>query len=1529
MNDNTLIHEFLEAVAEGDREVIISKISAVHSILGNIDFQHPETGNTALIIAAKGNLSEVVGILLEKRADVTLCNYSHQTAVHVANRAIQRQLLSGINRASFPQMQLMQTAWQGDLQVLQHLLSTEKFLDINFRNQHGLTALMLAVRDLDLFEHFLDMSTDYRPIDVLEELLKHHADPMLCDFSGRSALYYASCLKSSRKQQLIDILMNSLPQSEIQDEPSWDFCPNVKLPLSNSFVASSEENSLVIQNSQGLSREEDVRTSAVSTTEEDFKSKEELLEISKKGYRILVEFQNANKTLLEMSQAYKELESNVQVTSLPRLWASSPSEMTISEIKMGRKASLPFCLKRDDSSKLLHNFGVGYLVNGHHSEPSISESVMGLDVLQNIKEHIQQRLKAADTKQNKRSMEYPLPPVKFQPGRIVRLTPLEDNKFIKKIDSNHSSTIQSVHLPIKPVLKSLLPELSKYNKKKSYEMCAHGISESTALSCSPSLNMSESGRSSGGMKQQYENEGMLYFSEDELDICTEYSNTKGHQLLATFDNSAKMSSSMVHLNSSRIKETKDEDETKPVSRNTDSLKFGSCEQDLAVPCAITTEVGKVISSEKIPNCVSESEKTSELIHSIAENQEIRNGAEICQAEASEINHATLQSRSVAQTYPSTIVHFSPDKQLADGACSMEAPAINDQMSMSVVTEMEVNESVPVLHITLLDYDPLRDSHVPCAKQRLVKRKGIINSIPYNVSHSFNIFAQKENDRNKRIKKYRNKSAPAKAKMNGRTPEDYIMPEEICIKHNMIPQINNKKINMNHAGLSSKCQKKGPQVTSSRVVKSPQKSRKQGFPCLCKSLMNISNPAPRPQSTSDFMDLKYSDMFMEIQSHDQGPGIYEMFGTPMYSNIREPLKHDNEYCRDAFSAPPRRCLSNKCCRSTTTTENSRIRNTQNRTHSKNKVHSHGIRQKHKKSIPKEKHPLIIDSDNELDNVVIISGLDWQIKASRSESVCSDEEAQLLQLSEASIASRNRELHLNSSLSVIEESTLEQASHNRYRERNNNAVDCDTYRGLPELVDQKSINFITSGNYLEVASQESYKKAIVQEGVDMSFTELKFDHSFDKPIQLDSFPNKHEDAIALSFRGKEERMNISRTNQNEIISYLCENNSAHLSIQGKTNAEALGSEASVSETYQKILDCESNEELTDELLCCLAAKLLSLDKDDAKSYKTLTENRSIENLNVFSIEERSMMLGGDREEMQSKSNPSSLSITDDDSLNIIENTVFSEFCSINDDPIMWTKGEILGKGAYGTVYCGLTNQGKLIAAKQVALDTSDQVSTEKEYRKLQEEVDLLKTLKHVNIVGYLGTCLKDNIVSIFMEFVPGGSIASIIKRFGPLPEIVFCKYTRQILQGIAYLHENRVIHRDIKGNNVMLMPTGVIKLIDFGCAKRLACVSMSGTHSEMLKSMHGTPYWMAPEVITESGYGRKSDIWSTGCTVFEMATGKPPLAHMDRMAAMFYIGAQRGLMPFLSDHFSRKAREFVNVCLTSFTHLNKMCARFIIQ
>ncbi|KAM4731297.1 uncharacterized protein map3k19 [Anableps anableps] len=335
--------------------------------------------------------------------------------------------------------------------------------------------------------------------------------------------------------------------------------------------------------------------------------------------------------------------------------------------------------------------------------------------------------------------------------------------------------------------------------------------------------------------------------------------------------------------------------------------------------------------------------------------------------------------------------------------------------------------------------------------------------------------------------------------------------------------------------------------------------------------------------------------------------------------------------------------------------------------------------------------------------------------------------------------------------------------------------------------------------------------------------------------------------------------------------------------------------ISPVYKKFLDEVGEGPLTDDLLQCLAEELISLDERDVSTAPENSEHGKKE-------------FYGEEELVSGQNTSSEVAPTD-------INTYLGSGLVAN-DTITWAKGEVLGKGAYGTVYCGLTSQGQLIAVKQVCLDSSDPDAAKEEYNRLQGEVELLKTLRHSNIVGFLGTSLYQHVVSIFMEYIPGGSIASILHRFGPLPERVLALYTHQILEGVAFLHQNRVIHRDLKGNNVMLMPTGVIKLIDFGCARRLSCLNHTTPNSgELLKSIHGTPYWMAPEVINESGYGRKSDIWSVGCTVFEMATGKPPLAHMDKMAALFYIGAKRGVMPMLPDGFSENAKDFVKICLTS--------------
>ncbi|KAL2302212.1 hypothetical protein Nmel_009631 [Mimus melanotis] len=242
-----------------------------------------------------------------------------------------------------------------------------------------------------------------------------------------------------------------------------------------------------------------------------------------------------------------------------------------------------------------------------------------------------------------------------------------------------------------------------------------------------------------------------------------------------------------------------------------------------------------------------------------------------------------------------------------------------------------------------------------------------------------------------------------------------------------------------------------------------------------------------------------------------------------------------------------------------------------------------------------------------------------------------------------------------------------------------------------------------------------------------------------------------------------------------------------------------------------------------------------------------------------------------------------------------------------PTNWRLGKLLGQGAFGRVYlCYDADTGRELAVKQVHFDP-DSPETSKEVNALECEIQLLKNLLHERIVQYYGF-LRDppeRTLSIFMEYMPGGSIKDQLKSYGALTENVTRKYTRQILEGVHYLHSNMIVHRDIKGANILRDSAGNVKLGDFGASKRLQTICLSGTG---MKSVTGTPYWMSPEVISGEGYGRKADIWSVGCTVVEMLTEKPPWAEFEAMAAIFKIATQP-TNPQLPPHVSDHARDFL--------------------
>lgn len=232
-----------------------------------------------------------------------------------------------------------------------------------------------------------------------------------------------------------------------------------------------------------------------------------------------------------------------------------------------------------------------------------------------------------------------------------------------------------------------------------------------------------------------------------------------------------------------------------------------------------------------------------------------------------------------------------------------------------------------------------------------------------------------------------------------------------------------------------------------------------------------------------------------------------------------------------------------------------------------------------------------------------------------------------------------------------------------------------------------------------------------------------------------------------------------------------------------------------------------------------------------------------------------------------------------------------------------GDEIGKGAYGRVYKGLDlENGDFVAIKQVSLENIAQ----EDLNIIMQEIDLLKNLNHKNIVKYLGSLKTKTHLHIILEYVENGSLANIIKpnKFGPFPESLVAVYISQVLEGLVYLHEQGVIHRDIKGANILTTKEGLVKLADFGVATKLTEADVN-THSVV-----GTPYWMAPEVIEMSGVCAASDIWSVGCTVIELLTCVPPYYDLQPMPALFRIVQDDH--PPIPDSLSPAITDFLRQC-----------------
>lgn len=197
---------------------------------------------------------------------------------------------------------------------------------------------------------------------------------------------------------------------------------------------------------------------------------------------------------------------------------------------------------------------------------------------------------------------------------------------------------------------------------------------------------------------------------------------------------------------------------------------------------------------------------------------------------------------------------------------------------------------------------------------------------------------------------------------------------------------------------------------------------------------------------------------------------------------------------------------------------------------------------------------------------------------------------------------------------------------------------------------------------------------------------------------------------------------------------------------------------------------------------------------------------------------------------------------------------------------------------------------------------------ELNSLEHELELLQKLNHPNIVQYVEAVRSEQHLNIMLEFIENGSLLTILKKFGKFPETLASVYTAQILEGLAYLHEQGVIHRDIKAANTLTTKDGEVKLADFGVATLSKAQRASGN---MMEGALGSPYWMAPEIITMEGAKPSSDIWSLGCTIIELMTGDPPYYSMPPMSAMYHIAESEEHPPF-PDSISPELTDFLRRC-----------------
>lgn len=257
--------------------------------------------------------------------------------------------------------------------------------------------------------------------------------------------------------------------------------------------------------------------------------------------------------------------------------------------------------------------------------------------------------------------------------------------------------------------------------------------------------------------------------------------------------------------------------------------------------------------------------------------------------------------------------------------------------------------------------------------------------------------------------------------------------------------------------------------------------------------------------------------------------------------------------------------------------------------------------------------------------------------------------------------------------------------------------------------------------------------------------------------------------------------------------------------------------------------------------------------------------------------------------------------------------------------WDRGNNIGNGSFGTVFkARITETGQIVAVKEARINENDQ--NQLKYRDaLRRELDICAQLQHANIVRCFGHDYVDDHLYVYLEYLPGGSLRASLNEFGPIAGTVLQKAVRGTLLGLNYLHTHSppVVHRDLKGANILVDTEFHVKLTDFGCSK---CDTLTRSFSSV-----GSMHWIAPEVlqVPDTGYHRSIDIWSFGCVVIEMVTAEDPwgrAAFDNQFVAMREIG-WNDRKPPIPPAMPANARDMVERCLQRSPEARPSCGALL--